>query len=377
MNKPRFLDLVRDPNKVEAFDLEKLEEVVAEYPYFQAAHLLIAKLAKEQSSIYAPAKLNRVSVATFDRKNLKMLMQTQTSKLSVFVNKSLPIAPLEPEDKTPVISIYKPEPVVDTLKTTDTDTEQPQSVLPEIELIQEKPSLEITADLIIDEKAPAIASENISDENDFYKELEKNLIKLKEQKKEFLETEKLASSDLVEIPDSSKKSARESSPQEIEPSNNQADSYPLVEQEPVVLAETIAPIEVSRLDEMFVADIQYKNTSNPEDLLIAYFDYLHQKRILKLNDKSITNSIIDKFIKEEPTIPKLKPEQLKAPIEDLSAISSKPKGIVSENFAKILLNQGKFEKAIEMYEALILKNPEKKSYFAELIEDIKNKISQK
>jgi tetratricopeptide (TPR) repeat protein len=45
--------------------------------------------------------------------------------------------------------------------------------------------------------------------------------------------------------------------------------------------------------------------------------------------------------------------------------------IISETLAEILLRQGKREKAIEVYKKLIWKFPQKKAYFAALIEDLK------
>lgn len=80
--------------------------------------------------------------------------------------------------------------------------------------------------------------------------------------------------------------------------------------------------------------------------------------------------IIQRFIKTDPTI-RSRPPELSATdeIEDFSSRSEiSIEDLATESFAEILAKQGKKEKAIGIYEKLILKMPEKKDYFAKKIE---------
>ncbi|MDR1757240.1 MAG: hypothetical protein LBR65_09865 [Culturomica sp.] len=88
--------------------------------------------------------------------------------------------------------------------------------------------------------------------------------------------------------------------------------------------------------------------------------------------KKEQSDLIDRFIVEEPTLPK---GQLESADEgDLYEESSREKeDLFSETLAKIYLRQGLYEKAIATYIKLSLKYPEKSVYFANRIEKIKAK----
>lgn len=82
--------------------------------------------------------------------------------------------------------------------------------------------------------------------------------------------------------------------------------------------------------------------------------------------------LIDSFIRNEPRISPVrsKPGEVLEQ-EDLTK-RSKPAsdGLVTESFAKILIKQGKTDKAREIYRKLMVKNPEKKAYFAAKIGEL-------
>tara|TARA_Y100000766_G_scaffold238795_1_gene215532 strand:- start:194 stop:1093 length:900 start_codon:yes stop_codon:yes gene_type:complete len=93
---------------------------------------------------------------------------------------------------------------------------------------------------------------------------------------------------------------------------------------------------------------------------------IQQEERIKFRQKA--EVLIDQFIQNQPKIkPKTEfysPENMaKKSIEDSEEI-------VTETLAKIYFKQGNIAKAKSIYNKLILKNPEKKSYFASLIKEM-------
>ena len=91
---------------------------------------------------------------------------------------------------------------------------------------------------------------------------------------------------------------------------------------------------------------------------------------LKPIDRSNETETIDKFISEKP---KLKVEVNENDLNNDKADNlSNHGGYMTETLAKLYLNQKNYEKAIQSYKILILKFPEKNSYFADQIKKIKS-----
>ena len=78
--------------------------------------------------------------------------------------------------------------------------------------------------------------------------------------------------------------------------------------------------------------------------------------------------LIDKFIETNPKIPAISKDSTPTAI----AMESPDKSyLMTETLAKVYLEQKKYPRAIQAYEILILKYPEKSSFFADRIEEIK------
>ena len=79
--------------------------------------------------------------------------------------------------------------------------------------------------------------------------------------------------------------------------------------------------------------------------------------------------LIEKFIELNPKIPQVK-DNTSIPT-NIAKSNETPSSIMTETLAQIYLEQKKYTKAIQAYEILILKYPEKSSFFADRIKNIK------
>ena len=90
-------------------------------------------------------------------------------------------------------------------------------------------------------------------------------------------------------------------------------------------------------------------------------------KISTTDDKKKKIDLIDKFIENNP---KITPIAKDATIPVKESIADDTSYLMTETLARVYLEQKKYSKAIQAYEILILKYPEKSSFFADRISDI-------
>jgi len=403
LNKQTFIQLIKDPSGISPEQLLELEKVVAGFPYCQVAHILIAKQAADAGSMLADQKLKKAAAYTLDRKNLKKLIAD---------SKEIPDITRLPIQELPVIAASE-EKAENKIQEPETKELIP-SLSQENNLVETTPSIQQVESELKEEKNNFEPHESLSDEkrDQIIKELQENLkrlhdIKLKaawedipkeikvigiNDELDAKETEKNLVENSTELPAEETEIKTEEDLQTEKlpelPADVVESAFPdpqdtTVEETTFIqednkeesLNDWINPEQINYPIRTEDVEVDILETAADANLMLDYLDYLEEKRSIFRKNKKKEIEIIERFIKEDPTIPKLDINNLPDNSVDLSSKSSTiSKGPVSENFAKILVLQGKKEKAIEIYEQLILKNPEKKPYFEAQIEKLKNKI---
>lgn len=109
------------------------------------------------------------------------------------------------------------------------------------------------------------------------------------------------------------------------------------------------------------------------DLILKYLETVEGEKVRSAQKKE-SHKIIDAFIKKEPVIGRLDKDDSGKTVDFSKNSGVIRKEIISENMARIQARQGHYKKAIKIYEQLQLKMPEKKHYFAQLIEEQKKNL---
>lgn len=108
-----------------------------------------------------------------------------------------------------------------------------------------------------------------------------------------------------------------------------------------------------------------------DDILISTVEQQASAELQRTEEQRRQQQIIQGFMKKNPRITR-QDNNLEPVSIDLSGrLAGGTEGsIETEAFANILIRQGKIEKAIDVYQKLILKKPEKRNYFAKKLSEL-------
>jgi tetratricopeptide (TPR) repeat protein len=129
----------------------------------------------------------------------------------------------------------------------------------------------------------------------------------------------------------------------------------------------------SKLEHVMREHTEEPATVKPD---IKDYNFSHLDKIpSQKNQRKEKQALIDKFIRDEPSIEAPQKAEFFDPVDYAKHGLEDNQEIVSETLAKVYLKQGNPEKAIKIYERLRLVYPEKNSFFAAQIKKIKEEQS--
>lgn len=314
MNRTQFASYINSPQTLSANDSVVLAELLKNFPYFQTAHLLFAKSLHNQNSIHYNNQIKITAAYATNRKVLHYLITSQFKPLPTDIpSEIIEIKPLDNPIEVNELQVNN---------SLITETVEIQTI--SVEIIEELKVVELKEDGLEKEYLSVIADNKI----------EKELLH----------------------------------------SDNKVDTQN--DNEEITPIDFILPTSNQNLTkEKNDADFDQSSThSFTEWLKNSATIHLEQKK-RKTSAKKEASELIDEFIREEPRLAKPKKEFYN-PVNMAKQSVEDDITFVSETLAKVYVLQGNYSKALQAYESLRLKYPEKRLYFALQIKNIRKLVNQ-
>ncbi|MDX1905138.1 MAG: hypothetical protein SFU27_13370 [Thermonemataceae bacterium] len=392
MNTDTLLKLLQNPALLKDEHTEELEEIAQKYPYFQLAHVLLAKNLQQKGSSLASQKIRRASLYVTDRDLFKKFIQNayQVTHISN-MESSLENNTIE-EDEVSKTSQRVFEHIQQEID--DFDEKLQNSSLEDLE----KELASITEAYLPSsyqlEETPKQEDTNLQEED--FSETQKEQNQLID---DFLKVESFQKNrddydvneeEALRLFDEGKtkeaieiyEQLRLQHPEKANYYDSQIQIFSLdfsnieltevnedVSAEAFLNEHTPTEEQTSQKEEEFdyekwAAEMLTKTDSSNNEVLVETTNPIEQEK-----ENIITNQIEEEQIVQQPEFTENKESE--NPINsDIHIPHSEEQ--VSEEQALNYFSEGNVEKAIEIYRKLMLQNPEKKAYFAAQIEILEN-----
>jgi len=381
MNRTDFLDLIGRNSPIDRQTMAELSELINIYPYFQTAHLLLLKALKDNQDIRFENQLRNSAIHIADREVLYNLLKiTPGDDISkeepVTEKEAIPVVTEQPhhvtEESVHVQEIEKAlsRPAIQEAETVQHEPEvQPAEIQVPEPQVQEQEVIEAPEPVSVQVDLEQTVLDSAKNSEDFITEIEKisaeGLDDKEDDGSDYLTGRPILISDDIEsdipVPGVLLIGEESSDTEEkifyMDPGFSVADYESEAEQD----------------QEQVTAEVDLKPAEEPEEDDEPVADAVPQtvEADAKTVSRKAQADLIDKFISSNPRIEPRK-EKTDQPVEDLAHPFTEEKGsFVTETLARIYVTQGYYSKAIDIYEKLSLKFPEKSGYFATQIEKIK------
>jgi len=345
------------------FSTYELENMVAKFPYFHQAHLLLAKKYQQENHPRFDEQLQMAALYTQDREVFYSLFNDVSLS-------STSTAPSDFDTAPPHQEIDALAQAVDTNQHTTTEPEETTSTS-----IKEKFTEEITIHTAASDNTPNIKVPSPEMEQEATFEAVETVVQIPtditraDASTDALANERDENNILYNQADEENTtSAQQLAPEEEEPTPEAAPAFSL--QSPHTFDEWLSVFADSA---SLIKSIQSHQTPKAKDAEEETTEHTDELEDLIL--QNVNSNLLHEKVEEETHYSKgldrFIEEQVKRRKQKTAAPSPTEPVLVTETLAKLYEAQHKYVKAISTYELLTLKFPEKKGLFAARIEKLK------
>lgn len=434
LNVTEIAARISNPSITKANDAEDLKLLAEKYPYTQLFSILYLQSLKQAGDIHFEDELKKHSFRITDRVQLFQLIESSHSVTAepipeVIVNEAIVEIPAVeiPEEaetehqeieETIIDEVDVPEldhSTIDPEESIADEVQVEKAMIPEWEIHDGDIELDEGTKIEIEPETDTVSEEEFTQTEE---EILDNISSDQIATSEFeaveianrIEIDEESDSERVDLEETISEEIREESVKKeldpiAKPENEEKVELYSIEDSIEKSAPEVDPLEQSIAHHIYAANyrldglseeeerkLKEKQTdSSPETEFIpkrsekkegaSFTNWLHANSNYKAPDEaSLTPTIVSNFSEFDPSNP-LFGEQNRPKQEFFSAPKKAKKSLteetlpVSETLAKVYSMQGNYPKAIAAYQQLMLTIPEKKSFFASLIEELKTKLN--